>query len=598
MALRHIPISVPLLLCAAVCGLQCAPAKPTGATSDSSDRPDSKAERGKPSQAGAPPSPVSALHFAQVDPQQAGIGFRHVSGNAVDKPFPAANGSGVGALDYDLDGRYDLYFATGRSFPLDSGRGPANRFYRNRGEWRFEDVTQATDLGHRGFSAGVAVADFDGDGFPDVYVGCYGRNRLFHNLGDGTFEEVGRAAGADDSRWAASVAFLDYNSDGLPDIYVCHYAKWDYAHNAFCGDRAKNVRIFCSPRTVPAEADLLLQNEGDGTFRDVTAQRGLSKRSGRGQGVLAADVDGDGRIDLYVGNDIHPNALYLNRGEAGFEDVSEASGTSYDSLGRMQAGMGVAGADVNRDGLWDLFVTNFEGEFNALYLQGTDGLFQDVCQMRGLAADSRPWIGWGTAFVDFDLDGWKDLIVTNGHVDDNLKQIGRDVPYDEPPLVWANRKGRFVLLGDAAGDYFRTSHPGRGLATADLDNDGDVDVVITHQDRPPGLLRNERIVSGRSSRASATLRLIGTRSNRDAIGARIEIESDAEPRVEQIQGGGSYLSAHDLRLVVAAEGELPLNLKIRWPSGTTTPLRNIEPGRQYDVIEPADPSGRAAIFRR
>jgi prepilin-type processing-associated H-X9-DG protein len=318
----------------------------------------------------AVPQTEPPFRLVEIPSETSGIRFRHVSGNAKDKPFPAANGSGVGALDYDLDGRYDLYFATGTAFPLDrQRRDPINRMYRNLGEWRFDDVTGETGLGHNGFSSGIAVGDFDADGFPDVYVTCYGRNQFYRNCGDGTFENVG--TNADGGDFSTSAAFFDYDGDGLLDLYVCNYGKWSYEQNRFCGDRTRGVRIFCSPKSLEPERDVLLRNQGDGTFHDATAEAGLDKQVGRGQGVLAADVNGDGHVDLYLGNDIHPNFLYLNQGNGRFRDASEASGTAYDGDGRMQAGMGVAGTDVDRDGRWDLFVTNFEGEHHTLFTRPT-----------------------------------------------------------------------------------------------------------------------------------------------------------------------------------------------------------------------------------
>jgi len=541
-----------------------------------------------------------SFQFVEMPSASTGVGFRHVSGNSMDKPFPAANGSGVGALDYDLDGRCDLYFATGTPFPLDRNRpSPINRAYRNLGGWKFEDVSRETGLGHNGYSSGIAVGDFDADGFPDVYVACFGTNQLYRNCGDGTFENVGthRADGGD---FSTSAAFLDYDGDGLLDVYVCNYGKWSYETNRFCGDRKRNIRIFCSPKSLEPERDVLLRNEGDGTFRDATAEAGLDRQVGRGQGVLAADVNDDGKTDLYLGNDIHPNFLYLNEGGGRFRDVSESSGSAYDAKGAMQAGMGVAGADVNRDGRWDLFVTNFEREHNTLYLQSAGGFFHDVSATHGLAAAAKPWVGWGTAFVDFDLDGWKDLIVTNGHVDDNLKQMGQDSPYDHPALVWKNVRGRFQLLGESVGAYFRKPHPGRGLAVADLDNDGDLDVIITHQDQTPALLRNDVKVRGMRPR-SVTLRLIGTRSNRDAVGSRIVVASKTAPRIEQVQGGGSYLSAHDLRLIVAvADGETAVDVEIVWPSGRRDAVKQMLPGYQSDIVESTagSPSSSRRLIRR
>ncbi len=536
------------------------------------------------------------IYFTAVD--DCGIDFRHVSGTSAEKPFPAANGSGVAALDYDLDGRYDLYFATGTPFPIDPSRdSPRNRMYRNLGNWRFEDVTELCGLGHNGYSAGLAVGDYDSDGFPDVYVNCYGSNCLYRNQGDGTFEKIDSTSGAADERWGTSAAMFDANGDGMLDIYVCNYAVWSMETNEWCGDRERNVRIFCSPRSVPPEQDGLLLNLGDGTFLDVAEPAGLTARPGRGQGVVAADINDDGLTDLYVGNDLHPNALFINETKSHdtvrFRDVSEASGAAYDYRGESQAGMGVDAADVNRDGRIDLLVTNFEREHNAYYENTGNAIFADVSLVSGLGADSMPWVGWGTTFADFDLDGWPDVIVTNGHVDDNLHLLGRDAPYAQPPQLWRNVAGRFAATGDSAGEYFRKPHSGRALAIVDLDNDGDTDVVIGHQDEVPALLRNERLSNSRSvketSRRSVRLKLVGTKSNRDAIGATVMLDTGDQSLMQQVKGGGSYLSAHDQRLVFALDADVTsINGTIRWPSGVVSSLVELQRGTSYLVIEPSE----------
>lgn len=538
----------------------------------------------------------SPIQFVEIPAAASGIDFQHVSGNATDKPFPAANGSGVGALDYDLDGLVDLYFATGAHFPLTGlPDSPTNQAYRNMGDWQFVNVTAQTRLELHRYSAGVAVGDYDSDGFPDVYVTCVGENQLFHNCGDGTFEEVAVVSGGD---FSTSSAFLDYDADGLLDLYVGNYGIWDYEHNAYCGDRSRNVRIFCSPKTLEPELDRLLRNEGDGTFRDVTTETGVDAANGRAQGVLATDVNGDGRIDLYLGNDSHPNFLFLNTAEGRFENATQLTGTAYDRHGQMQAGMGLAGADVDRDGQWDLFVTNFEGEYNTLYLQSSPDVFFDVSMTHGLAAASKTWVGWGTALADFDLDGWKDLIVTNGQVDDNLKAMGHDSPYEEPPLVWKNEAGRFRLLGESVGGYFRRLHPGRGLATADLDNDGALDVVIVHQDRQPTLLRNNVFAGPTPHVRSLAVRLVGTLSNRDAIGSRLVVASEGEPQIEQIQSGGSYLSSHDPRVILPIPESGQVDLEIVWPSGIRSLVTGLQASQQYDIIEPTQANRATLIFSR
>ena len=548
----------------------------------SSSRP--FAANAAPVTAGAGDSPI---HFTRMT-ESSGIDFRHRSGNSSERPFPAANGSGIGALDYDLDGNYDLYFATGRTFPLDQPdeAGTGNRLYRNDGLWKFTDVTAAAGVGHHGYSAGIAVGDFDSDGFPDIYISCFGPNVLYRNCGDGTFASVGEVASVNDSRWGTSAAFLDYDGDGLLDLYACNYAKWSLETNQFCGNRQRGVRIFCSPSSVEPERHLLFHNETDGTFRETLHDAGIDAKEGRGQGVVAADLNLDGLIDLYVGNDLQPNFLFLNVGGGRFRDASDESGAAYDRTGHIHAGMGVDAADMNGDGLPELFVTNFEHEYNTYYENSGHEQFQDVSESVGLAAASRPWVGWGTALVDLDGDGNRDVIVTNGHTDDNLAEMGRDASYEQPPLVWRNRGRRFELIGPAAGEYFAGRYPGRGLAVADLDNDGDSDVIIGHQDSSPALLRNDCASISASRTNSIVLRFIGRSSNRDAVGMLLKLESGTLTSHHQIRGGGSYLSAHDLRVIGICDGSQSANLQIRWPQGIESRVTGLASGCGYAIIEP------------
>jgi enediyne biosynthesis protein E4 len=525
--------------------------------------------------------------LAEVSSADTGVDFRHVSGNSDEKPFPAANGSGVAALDYDGDGLYDLYFATGAHFPLRlDGTGPSNRCYRNLGDWKFADVTEATRLGLAGFSAGLAVGDYDNDGFPDIYVVCYGANRLYRNQGDGTFLAM-EDAGVADPRWGASAAFFDYDNDGLLDLYVCNYAQWTFENNQFCGDPVRMIRRFCGPSSIPGEQDALFRNRGDGTFENATVSSGMDHAPRRSQGVVAAHLNDDPYIDLYVGNDLNANSLFFNRGDGTFVDATERSGAAYDALGHMQAGMGVDAGDVNGNGHFDLIVTNFQDEYNTLYENLGDGFFQDVTKRRGIAAESRPWVGWGTVFADLNFNGWPDLIVTNGHVDDNLHLLGDNSPYAAPPLLWTNERGRFRFVGDSAGAYFRRSHVGRGLTLVDLDGDGDQDLVITHQDDYPGLLRNQAIPRDGGPEKAIVLRLVGRVSNRDAVGTRIRFRAGPREVVSQIKGGGSYLSAHDLRQVFAVlPGETDFAADITWPDGHVTILTDLRPGDRLTVPEP------------
>ncbi len=533
------------------------------------------------------------------DAKAVGIDFVHESGISPLRPFPAANGSGLAGLDFDLDGLVDLYFLTGQALPAKpSADSPRNHLYRNLGAWEFEDVSSESRLDLSAYSAGVAVGDYNQDGFPDVYVSCVGKNVFFENMGDGTFAEHPMTVGAENS-FPTSAAMFDYNGDGFPDIYVCNYGKWlpEPLFNHPCGTKAKPT--YCSPQTVVPAADILLENDGQGGFTDVTKQVGIDEPIGRGQGIIVADMNDDGPIDFYLGNDLNANSFFVNEsvdGENGeprtrFRDITEDSGVAYNNRGVAQAGMGVDAADVDGDGQMDLVVTNFWGEYNSLYINGGDEFYNEQSERWGIASESRPFVGWGVSLTDFNLDTWPDLVVTNGHVD-----IDPDVgSTDQPPLAWVNNtKGRFRFLGPEAGPFFKTLHQSRGLLTGDFDNDGDQDIVFSNQDAKPELLKNNRIEDDVPA-ASIKLKLIGTSSSRDVIGADVVVESDGRRQRYQVKGGGSYLTARDTRLVLAANDSA--DILIRWPNQQASTIENLQAGSEYVVIEPATAEDLVQVFK-
>ncbi len=438
----------------------------------------------------------SRFRFAEVA-KESGIDFVQVSGTTEARHFPSANGSGVALFDYDGDGKIDLYFADGTYFPIGSRKGGSNRLYKNLGGGKFKDVTKGSGLGFEGYCHGIIAGDLDNDGDQDVFLCNCGPNVLYLNNGDGTFRDISKSAGIDRDGWSSGGALLDYDNDGHLDIYVANYGKWKLGEDdRVCGDPNRHARTYCAPNSIRPTKHYLYRNNGDGTFTDVYdrviidpatgSPRG--RDDGRGFAAVAADVDGDGRVDLYVANDMSPNFLFLNRGDGTFEDATESSGAATDQRGHEQSSMGVDAEDVDGDGRPELIVTTFDNETNSLYRNLGGGHFQNLGFDSGLARDSMPWVGWGTALADFDGDGWPDHFVSNGHVDDNLRLIGRTVDAEEPALLFRNLEGKgFLLATRDVGSYFDARHVGRGAAFGDLDDDGDIDIVVSHKDGTPGL---------------------------------------------------------------------------------------------------------------
>jgi hypothetical protein len=565
----------------------------------------------------------SPFRFAEIA-KEAGIDFVHFSGMTDDKHFPTANGSGVAVFDYDGDGLLDIYFASATLLPLGTAEKGPNRLYKNLGNNRFRDETEKSGLGYRGFCHGIIAGDIDNDGDVDVFLCNYGSNVLYLNNGNGTFKDISKAAGIDKPNWSSGGAMLDYDNDGYLDIYVTNYGIWNYPEDHHrVGDAAKKVWLYASPRTIKTTEHLFYHNNRNGTFTNVYDKvilveeevkdpksgqpvkdpaTGETKKvrvprgrnDGHGFGVVTADVNDDGLIDIYVANDMNPNFLFLNRGDGTFEDVSDLSGAAYDINGQAQSGMGVDAEDVDGDGLPELFVTNFANEYNTLYQNFGKGVFFDNTAFFGLASDTMPWVGWGTALVDFDNDGWPDCFTANGHVDNNRKQLGQPVDYEEIPLLFRNDKGkRFRLATRDAGPYFDTKHVARGAAFGDIDNDGDIDIVVNHKDGPGALLRNDT----KSNNHWVRFVLQGTKSNRDAIGAQLEItiedmlENPPKERTiyRQRKGGVSMQATNDPRVLVGVGPTSRVKkVIIQWPSGIVSTLENLEVDREYKVVEPKD----------
>jgi len=548
----------------------------------------------------------SPFRFAEIA-KEAGIDFVHFSGMTAEKHFPTANGSGAAVFDYDNDGLLDIYFATCTLLPLGTAVKGPNRLYKNLGGNQFRDVTDASGLGYRGFCHGIIAGDIDNDGDVDVFLCNYGSNVLYLNNGNGTFTDISKQAGIDAPNWSSSGAMLDYDNDGYLDIYVTNYGRWIYPEDHHrVGDVEKKVWLYSSPRTIKTVKHLFYHNNGNGTFTNVydrvitteqeiddpasktrkKVRRPEPRSDGHGFGVVTADVNDDGLIDIFVANDMNPNFLFLNRGDGTFDDVSEISGAAYNINGMAQSGMGVDAEDVDGDGLPELFVTNFSNEYSTLYKNYGKGVFYDNTAFFGLASDSMPWVKWGCSLSDFDNDGWPDCFFVNGHVDNNRRQLGQPVDYEEIPLLFRNMAGkRFRLSTRDVGPYFDTKHVGRGAAFGDIDNDGDIDIVVNHKDGAPALLRNDT----RSGNHWIRLILQGTRSNRDAIGTKLEVVAGTRTIYRQRKGGYSMQATNDPRVLVGIGPVARVEkVVIRWPSGIISTLENLEVDKDYKVVEPKE----------
>jgi hypothetical protein len=555
-------------------------------------QPDSLPVRQPTSPPQAAPTPRQGPAWLTDKTADSGVTFRHHSGDSTEKPFPSANGSGLAALDYDLDGHIDLLFATGNPFPVRAETSThSNRCYRNLGGWRFSETTEQTGLAYRGYTHGVTVADYDADGFPDVLITGYGPDVLFHNLGDGRFEPT--EVGVEDPRWSSSAAFFDADLDGLLDLYVCHYGNWSLDDNPFCGDTSGKVRVFCSPLTVEPVADAFFKNDGDGRFTDASESSGILVPPGRGLCVLAAHLNDDTAIDLYVANDLNHNVFFAGSSTGTFTDRSDLSGTAYDSLGRVKSSMGIDAADTRGTGRFDLLVTDFQREYNLLFANSGGGMFVDASESSGVGPAGMQLVSWGVQFSDLDLDGLEDALVTSGHVGDERDPSG---DLRQSGLVLHNRQGRFEPVApEQAGEYFLVPHQGRGLIAADLDNDGDEDFVMNHRDESATLLANDVAQVALPNRQAISIRLVGRVSNRDAIGAVVKL-SGTPDQVRQIKGGGGYQSTRDPRLFFAVDRDTEASLSIRWPNGAESDVDGLRAGGQYLIVEPTADSPTQVIL--
>lgn len=496
-------------------------------------------------------------------------------------------GTGVALVDYDNDDDLDAFFVNGSTlegFP--EGEEPINRLYQNQGRGQFVDVTEEAGLVRSGWGQGVCAGDYDNDGNIDLYVTYWGQNLLYQNQGDGTFKEVTDHAGLidDRKRWGAGCAFVDYDLDGHLDLFVANYVDFDLSSAPEPGScRWMGVPVMCGPRGLKGETNQLFRNRGDGTFEDVSERSGVASISTRySMSVTTLDIQPDGWPDLYVAVDSLPSILFVNNQDGTFTDIGLASGTALSQDGREQAGMGSTAGDYNGDGLLDLAKTNFSHDTANLYRNDGDEVFTEVTLGAGLGVNTR-YLGWGVLFRDFDNDSWPDLFMVNGHVYPEVNEHLPDTTYRQRRILYRNLgNGRFDDISERAGRAVIEPHSGRGLAAGDYDNDGDIDLFISNIDDRPSLLQNQ--ASGQ--RQFVSLRLVGTRSNRSAIGARVKLHTGDRIQVQEVRSGSSFMCHSDLRLHFGlGSQEIAEKIEIEWPGGGKEVLESIAAGRFYTITE-------------
>jgi enediyne biosynthesis protein E4 len=522
---------------------------------------------------------------------QVGIRLRHQASHTSQKYLIETMGSGVAWLDYDGDGKLDLFFVNGAGLvdPMPRGKAPDkadprywNRLYRNTGHGAFVDVTERAGLKGEGYGMGVAVGDYDNDGRSDLYVTGFRRNHLYHNRGDGTFSDITERAGVSGGNWSTGAAFFDYDGDGRLDLIVARYLDWDFDKNIWCGPEKAQERGYCHPNAFQAVTHLLYHNEGSGKFRDVSQNSGIEAHPGKGLGVAINDSDGDGRPDILIANDSVAQQLFRNNGDGSFSELALDKGAAYNSNGSSFAGMGVDWNDYNNDGWPDLFI-------NALSLQGyvllrnTRGEYEDVSNVAGLSAVTMPYGGWGTKFVDYDNDGWKDLFVAQGHVMDTISVDFSSIQYKQHLLLMRNVRDHYQDVSANGGPSFRLPLAARVAAFGDFDNDGSVDVAVSTNDGTPVLLHNTG-----SKNHWILINTVGTSSNRDGIGTRIHIVGNSG--LEQygfVSTASSYLSASDKRIHFGLGSDRRVRqIEIRWPNGAMQTLNDVAADQIVTVKQP------------
>jgi enediyne biosynthesis protein E4 len=531
------------------------------------------------------PSLLSAASpgFRFVDvTSAAGLQFLHNSGAFGGKLLPETLGSGCAFLDYDADGWQDILLVNGMDWPNHKKQRSTLKLYRNNRNGTFTDVTKSAGLDMELYGMGVAVGDYNNDGFPDIFISCVGQSRLFRNTGKGTFQDVTRTSGLLGKQGlSTSAMWFDYDRDGRLDLFVCNYVHWSADHDVFCSLDGK-AKAYCTPEAYRGDTCWLFHNRGDGTFEDVTSTSGIFDTSSKSLGVAMLDPDGSGWPDLLVANDTQPNKLYRNLRNGKFKEAGVEAGLAFSSEGKARAGMGVDAADYENSGKPGMIITNFDNEMIGLY-RANGNAFDDIALAAGVGAPSRNTLGFGCVFFDANLDGLLDIAVANGHIDETVRNIRGNVGYAQPPQFFLNLGGgKFREAGAELGGGFDSPKVGRGLAVGDFDRDGNLDLLMTTNHGPAFLYRNEQTGGNRSIR----IRLVGTTSNRDGIGALVRLYNRGETQSRLVHSGSSYLSQSELPVTFGlGKADKIERITINWPSGGTEEFKNLLSGKSYQVIE-------------
>ena len=524
--------------------------------------------------------------FEEISPSISGINWVHQNAMSSNRYLPETMGPGVAFVDFDNDGWPDIFLVNSGTADFYKPDAPLkNALYKNNRDGTFSDVTDKAGVaGGKAFGMGCAVADYDNDGYADIFVTAYGRCTLYHNNGNGTFTDVTDKAGLAAPGWTTSAVWFDYDNDGKLDLFLCSFVEFSLSSNIVCGDNKLGKRFYCIPRVFKPTPSLLYRNNGDGTFTEVGAGTDIRRALGKALGVVATDINGDGLMDLFVANDTVQNFLFANRGKGKWDEIGLAAEVGFSANGQPRSGMGVDAADINGDGRQDLFVANVDQELFSLYRNDGNEAFTDIANPNGVAQATRLLSGWGLKFFDYDNDGFIDLFLANGHPDDMVEKYSQQVRYKEPLLLFHHDGTKLSNVSEQAGPVFQKTFPARGLAVGDYNNDGRVDVLIGNNGGAPVLLKNN---AGEGKHWIGIL-LQGTTCNRDAIGATVTWSANGVTRRRLKASGGSYLSSHDMREVLGIGTATKVDwIEIKWPapSGRIERLTDLPIDRYVTIVE-------------